>query len=220
MELPTKIIAIEGDDGSGKSTAAVFMVELLGQKGKSVLHVGPTNLPPYAKEIRGIVTGPNLSSTSIDVRALMFTSYLLNIYDELVYPNWGKYDYIVIDRTYLSTLVYQDDSILLSILADQLPELMKIDVLVYLDLSPGVGIERIKSRQGGLDDFESTFTLHEITKRRKLYTDYYNELPVSLKYMVDANREQSNVLLNINEITNGIVEHQAETYASEALDKL
>lgn len=205
MELATKIIAIEGDDGSGKSTAASFLVERLLAEDKKVLHVGPNNLPPYAKEIREIVTGPNLTATSRDVQALMFTSYLLNIYDELVNPNMGKYDYIVIDRTYLSTLVYQSHSLMLGVLEPLLPEHMNVDVLIYLSVKPGVGLERIKSRHGGMDDYESSFTIYEVTRRHRIYEKLYEELPIPVKHHVNANRAQINVLLSIRAIVNKLV---------------
>ena len=205
MELPTKIIGFEGDDGSGKGTMTTCLTETLETAGYSVLSVGPNNLPPYAQQIRDIVVGPNLVGTSVDVQAMMFVSYLLNIYDDLVLPNWGKYDFIVMDRTYVSTQAYQDDSIMLSILGDYLPENMPMDVLVYLDVEPGVGISRIKSRDSGLDDFEKTFTPLKLLRRHACYSRYVESAPVMTKHRIDANREPAYVMSQIKEIADKLI---------------
>lgn len=205
LPLKTKVIAVEGDDGSGKGTVSAFLVERLRREDKTVLHIGPENLPPFARQIRDIVTGPNLKDTSSDVQAMLFTSYLLNIYDEFVKPNLGKYDYLVIDRTYLSTLVYQHDSELIRRLEPLLAEHMQVDILIYLSVTPGTGIERIKSRDGGLDDFERSFTLRLITRRHRLYEELYERINIPVKHHINANRTKTSVLLNIRQLVNNLV---------------
>ena len=205
MQLATKIIAIEGDDGSGKSTASAYMIELLKSKGYRVLHAGPANLPAYAKQLRELIVGPYLVGVSKNASALMFTSYLLNIYEDLIYPNLGQYDFIVIDRTYLSTLVYQNGSELLQLLVPSLPKHMTVDALVYLEVNPGVGIERIKSREGGLDEFEKSFTGVMLQKRHTLYRHYFDTLPIERKYHVDANGTLEHSKERIKYITERII---------------
>lgn len=205
LSLKTKVIAVEGDDGSGKGTVSAFLVERLRHEDKTVLHIGPENLPPFARQIRDIVTGPNLKDTSPDVQAMLFTSYLLNIYDEYVKPNLGKYDYLVIDRTYLSTLVYQHDSELIRRLEPLLSEHMQVDILIYLSVTPGTGIERIKSRDGGLDDFERSFTLQLITRRHRLYEELYERITIPVKHHINANRTKTSVLLDIRQLVNNLV---------------
>ena len=195
--LNTKVIAVEGDDGSGKGTVSSFLVKRLLSEEASVLHVGPESLPPFAQQIRNIVTGPYLKDTTADVQAMLFTSYLLNIYDEHIKPNLGKYDYIVIDRTYLSTLVYQHSSELIRRLEPLLSKHMQVDILIYLSVTPGVGIERIKERDGGLDDFERSFTLKQLTERHRLYEELYERIDIPVKHHIDANRTKGDVLVSV-----------------------
>lgn len=194
MEHDTKVIGFEGDDGSGKSAMSKYLSDLLIARGFKVLHVAQSELPPYATKIREIVTGPVMSTIDIEVKALMFATYLLDIYDKTVKANLGKYDYIILDRTIYSTLVYQDGSAMLTTISSHLKDIMPIDILVYLDMVGDIGIKRIKkNRDGQLDDTELKSTGWELFRRRKLYQHCFNSFNGEYKFLIDAGQTESEV---------------------------
>lgn len=201
MTLDTKLIAFEGDDGVGKTTLARECEIMLIASGKSVLRVCTEILPPYAKNLRDIIVSDAMEHTSTDVRALMFSSWLLNIQEELIQPNWGKYDFIIIDRTYLSTMVYQRDSIVLDHYFNFLAELLPMDILVYLECADEVGLKRIVAGRGAqLDVFERTSTKHEIKHRKLQYNRLIDSLEVPHLIRLDANPAPTDVAAAFKEL--------------------
>lgn len=192
--MQTKLIAFEGDDGVGKTTLAKRCEEMLVAEGKTVLRVHTEALPPYAKQLRDIIVSDAMSRTSANVRALMFSSWLLNIDEELIRPNWNKYDYIIMDRTYLSTLVYQFDSDLLEEYGKRLAVHLPINILVYLECGDEVGLERIRlNRDAPMDVFEKTSTLEVIQGRKAHYNDLIHEGDFNTVIRVDASPDAETV---------------------------
>ena len=200
MELNTKLIAIEGDDGVGKSTLMQTAKAMLIDEGYTVLAVTNENLPPYAQSLRNIITSPAMRRTSADVRALMFSSWLLNIQEEGVQPNWGRYDFILIDRTYMSTMAYQQDSIVLDIYSDYMEQALPVDILVYLEVDELTGIERIHKHRGeALDVFEASSTSFEVERRKKVYEQLIETTSAGYVVRLDANGTLADVAAKFKE---------------------
>lgn len=200
MIRDTKLIAFEGDDGTGKSTLMNTAFDFLVSEGCKVLKITNQDLPPYAHSLRNIITSPAMERTSADVRALMFSSWLLNIQEEGVQPNWGRYDFILIDRTYMSTMAYQQDSIVLDIYSDYMEQVLPVDILVYLEVDGLTGIERISKHRGEtLDVFETSSTSFEVERRKKVYEQLIENTTATHVIRLDANGTLAEVAASFKE---------------------
>lgn len=102
--MPAKYIALEGMDGSGKTTQAKMLADFLKKQGFKVLSVSEPSENPLGKMIsQKLVRG----SYSPEAVALAFACDRMIHFDEVIKPALQKYDYIITDRSYISSLAYQ-----------------------------------------------------------------------------------------------------------------
>lgn len=163
-----KVIAFEGNDGVGKTTLANWLHDQLAAKQLKVHYLTSKNLPLLATKLREILLHDKTVAQDNDVRTLMFVTYLMDIYKCSVKPRLNNHDYILMDRTILSTIVYQGNSPLLKAMSFQLSELMPIDVVAYLKASPEIAYQRIAAR-GNLDTIEKLLTPERLALQNRQF---------------------------------------------------
>lgn len=152
-------ISFEGIDGSGKSTQARRLAEVLRNMGRDVVLTREPGGSPGAEEIRRLVLEGDKDRWSAETEILLFTAARRDHLERVIAPALARGAVVICDRFADSTRMYQglgrSD---LRGLVDQLHELMigqEPDVTVLIDIDPGVGLGRALSRGGGEARFES-----------------------------------------------------------------
>lgn len=101
----SKYIALEGGDGSGKSTVAAALAAHLEAIGAEVVVVREPGGTPLGEVIRGLL----LDSDSLDVWAevFLFAAQRAELAREVIAPALDSGKWVVSDRTYYSSIAYQ-----------------------------------------------------------------------------------------------------------------
>lgn len=145
-------VIIEGIDGSGKDSQADLLVEYFEAQGHPVLRVNePDSTLPTGKLLRQMLK----DGTYVKAHAAMFLADRMAMLDAKVCPALAEGKIVVSVRSWLSTLVYQQENWPLSWLKaihEQLPA--KATHLVLLDLDPETALDRATRRPGHNEYYE------------------------------------------------------------------
>ena len=140
-----RYIALEGVDGSGKSTVSAALARRLGDLGHQVVTVREPGGTAVGEVVRGLL----LDSESLDVRAeaLLFAAQRAELAAGVVAPALSEGKWVISDRTYYSSIAYQGrarglgESEVREInewgLAGVVP-----DLVFVLDVEPGHALDR------------------------------------------------------------------------------
>ena len=149
-------IAIEGLDGSGKSTACKKISEMLRAAGLEVLEVAEPGTTQAAQKIRTIHKEYKVSD---EVRTLLMNAARIDLLQQLVVPALKAGSVVISDRCYLSTDCYQS-----GFFAKQVDELVfesprcgcvRPDIIFFINASPEVCKARMIERGEPTDAMES-----------------------------------------------------------------
>lgn len=101
----SRYIALEGVDGSGKSTVAAALADRLEGLGDGVIIVREPGGSPVGEIIRGLL----LDSDTLDERAeaLLFAAQRAVLASEVIRPALDAGRWVVSDRTFYSSIAYQ-----------------------------------------------------------------------------------------------------------------
>jgi dTMP kinase len=101
----SKYIALEGVDGSGKSTVGAAVVERLEALGRPAILVRE----PGGTEVGEVVRSLLLDSESLDdwAEAFLFAAQRAELAREVIAPALAADTWVVSDRTYYSSIAYQ-----------------------------------------------------------------------------------------------------------------
>lgn len=105
MFAVTKYIALEGVDGSGKSTVGRALVERLGDLGEEAILVREPGGTDVGEAVRRLL----LDSDSLDhwAEVFLFAAQRAELAREVIAPALEKGNWVVSDRTYYSSIAYQ-----------------------------------------------------------------------------------------------------------------
>ncbi|WP_090117877.1 dTMP kinase [Cohnella sp. OV330] len=141
-------ITIEGNEGAGKSTIAVMMLDYLRKKGLDVVATREPGGIAIAEQIRAIVLDNGNTAMDGRTEALLYAAARRQHFVEKIVPTLEQGKTILCDRFIDSSLAYQGFARGLGI-----DEVMSInafaieggfpDLTIYLDVDPEVGIQRI-----------------------------------------------------------------------------
>jgi len=150
-----KYIVLEGGEGVGKTTQARLLVEHLKQANIDAVVMREPGSTPFAQEMRKLILEGPPRSTKANV--LAFNAARVEVVQEISQIlNSGKW--VIADRSYLSTIVYQGHGEGLDIekvraVCDFATELQKPDKFIVLDVEPAVAVHR-RNERGVTDYFE------------------------------------------------------------------
>ncbi|MBC7776887.1 MAG: dTMP kinase [Phycisphaerae bacterium] len=209
MEKKSLFIAIEGLDGSGKTSVArqlVHVLEQSNQSGAVMLTYEPHDPSCAGLFIRQVLM-KEIKTFTPRVLALAFAANRLDHCDREIKP-WleGDKNRIVIsDRYYLSSLVYQssDDFPYASVLALN-EKAKKPDIIFFIEVSDQVCYERMKIRNQPEELFEKNLS----DSRRK-----YHEAISFLRTHNNDNIVEIDGSGSIGEVANAILQ---ELYAFDS----
>lgn len=189
-----KFIVIEGPDGSGKTTIALRLKEILSEK-YDVVHTREPGGIDIAEQIRNIILDPKNTAMEAKTEALLYAASRRQHLVEKVIPALEKGSIVLCERFVYSSLVYQGYARGLGIdavydinrfaIGDTMP-----DLILYLDVDEKTGLSRVDSR-GNKDrlDGESSAFHKRVVEGYQLIKERFQDFKV-----VDASRDVDEVL--------------------------
>lgn len=157
MTIPKKgkFVVLEGMDGSGKTTAAIYLSNKLRELGATVIQTREIGGTPMGEGIRNLLFQKNESGEVVNksTRLLMALAARVQHIHNVIYPATARGDIVVCDRYSDSTHVYQSiiDELKTTVEAiERLPDISFLsarpDYLIFLDISAEVSMQRAKTR--------------------------------------------------------------------------
>ena len=144
--------SFEGIDGSGKSTQAKALAEVLRASGHRVTLTREPGGSPGAEEIRRLVLEGDPNRWSVETEVLLFTAARRDHLERTIRPALARGEIVITDRFADSTRMYQGISRGdLAATVDELHRLMigiEPDLTFLIDIDPELGLGRAQARAG------------------------------------------------------------------------
>ena len=156
-------IIIEGIDGSGKdSQAELLTIRLAKEDGRAQLVAEPNMAMPGGELLRQLLK----SGEYVEAHPGLFLANRMALQTAVVKPVMNRGDSVVSVRSFVSTLVYQQEDWPLDWLFEIHRELpVKPNLIIVLDLPAEVGLERTAKRSGHTEYYERRETLERVRQR-------------------------------------------------------
>jgi len=192
------LIAIEGLDGSGKTTISKAIVKWLNNIGLDAVYTAEPSTSPIGELIRSkIILGEFRKDARIE--ALLFAADRLWHVLYEINPLLEKGKIVVTDRYYFSSIAYQGA---LGIDLEWIKILnrfvVKPDLAIYIDVTPEEALAR-KKKEGLKILFEN---LEYLRRVRQIYLDMVNSGEL---YLVDGMKKLEEVLNDIKSIIGNLL---------------
>lgn len=183
-EYPGRFIVFEGLDGSGQSTQAKLLQHFIRNWPINViLTKEPTPDSDAGKLIREILKGKKQMSPR-EFQELFAKDREIHL-AEVIIPHLQRGDVVISDRYFLSSEAFgATDGVDLDFLIDLNenrlnPELIRPDLMIFLEVCPEVAISRIEARNKGKEHFEKLEKLTiALSYYKRLIRDRYSETHV------------------------------------------
>lgn len=200
-------IALEGIDGSGKSTQSKLLAQKLSALGHNVYQTFEPTDQPIGKMIRDIFAGRTEGDQK--VIAALFAADRLNhiLHSEngmLALRQAGKS--IVSDRYYLSSYAYHGAHVDMDWVMDlnaQAVMLLKPELHIYIDIDPEISMERINAGRTTTEMYETLENL------QKVYDKYEEAMTIVRKSenikRINGNQSTEDVAADIWRAVNGML---------------
>ena len=145
-----KFITFEGGEGSGKTTVIKRLVEELENMGLDILVSREPGGSKISEEIRNVILNVENKEMDYMTEALLYAASRRQHLKEIVWPAIENGKVVICDRYLDSSLVYQGFARGLGIekvydLNINATDGFLPDITVYLDVTPDVGLNRIKT---------------------------------------------------------------------------
>lgn len=195
-------ITLEGIEGVGKSTHAVFITELLQNNGHEVTLTREPGGTGTGEAIREILLHHKVENIADVTELLLIFSARAQHLDEVIRPALAKNTSIVCDRFTDATYAYQGGGRGLGkdkvrLLEDWVQEGLKPDLTLLFDAPVATGLSRAKKRSAA-DRFESE-TIAFFEQVRSTYLDIARAEPERV-YVIDAAQSLQQVQADISEL--------------------
>lgn len=208
MTATGTFITLEGIDGSGKSTQARALRDVLVAEGRDVVLTREPGGSPGAEEIRALVLEGDPDRWSAETELLLFTAARRDHLERVIRPALDAGKVVICDRFVDSTRMYQGLSRGdLRHKVDVLHDLMigvEADLTLLFDMDPELGHARAKSRATAEERFED-FGADLQARMRAGFLELAREFPERIR-KVDAGRPVAAVAEDVARI---VLEHLA-----------
>jgi len=161
-----KYIVIEGNEGSGKTTQCEVIKKWLRQVMQlSAIAVREPGGDPFGEALREVIKNPAFEHAA-DEELLVFTAARMGMRRRKVVPALESGQWVISDRSELSTFVYQGfgghlDLSEIAQTQQKVAEICRPDLFILLKISPEVSQARLKQRNEAPDSFESRDTAYQ-----------------------------------------------------------
>lgn len=147
-----RLIALEGLDGSGKSTQVKRLATLLRDAGSEVVETKEPTEGVVGQRIREMLRSGEALAPEREL-AWFMEDRRAHVRD-LIEPSLRKGRVVVTDRYYLSTVAYQgarghDAKVILRECEEEFPV---PDLVVLLEIEPRAGLDRVQARGGVVEE--------------------------------------------------------------------
>lgn len=154
-----RFITLEGGEGSGKSTQADALCDWCAQRQIPALRTREPGGAPGAEEIRRLLVTGEPGKWDAVTEALLMNAARRDHVVRTIRPALARGDWVICDRFYDSTLVYQGAAggvatETLRSLIDVAVEDTRPDLTLILDIDAETGLKRAGSRAGSETRFE------------------------------------------------------------------
>jgi len=198
-------ITFEGGEGSGKTSIINKLVPLLEKKGLNILTSREPGGVRIAEEIRNIILNPENTEMCSETEALLFAASRMQHLKEKVIPALNQNKVVICDRYLDSSLVYQGYCRGLGfekvLQANAFATEYMPDVTFFIDVTPEVGLSRLKNRSGKIDRLDK----EKIDFHNKIY-DGYIELTKMYPNRIQRIQGERDIDLIVEDIYNRIIE--------------
>ena len=160
----SRLIAIDGPDGCGKSSVAQRVCERLRARGVTVAHLREPGSTPFGERLRGALLDPTTGPLDPLAEALAFSAARRAMLLQQVLPALRDGSEVLVERCFLSTVVYQChapldvasrvDECLVRELTEAVHRERLHDLIVLLDVDADVAAARARAA-GTLDRIEA-----------------------------------------------------------------
>ena len=155
---PGRLIAIEGTDGSGRTTQISLLTEWLELRGHAVETSGLRRSYLVARNLDDVMGRNAVTRTTL---SLLYATDFFDQLENRILPALRSGFIVLADRYFYSIMVR---SLVRGIERDYLEEVYRIarrpDLTFRIDLSPGVAFERAFAQKGEVSFWESGRDLH------------------------------------------------------------
>jgi dTMP kinase len=159
---PGRFITLEGGEGAGKSTQIAALCGWLADRGITTVRTREPGGAAGAEEIRTLLVTGEPGKWDAITEALLMNAARRDHVMRTIRPALERGDWVVCDRFYDSTLVYQGAAggvpmATLRTLIDMAVEDTRPDLTLILDIDPETGLARAGARAGGGTGGETRF---------------------------------------------------------------
>ncbi|SPH24015.1 Thymidylate kinase [Defluviimonas aquaemixtae] len=195
-------ITFEGIDGSGKSTQARRLADVLRAAGHDVVLTREPGGSAGAEEIRRLVLEGDPERWSAETEILLFTAARRDHLERVIEPALKAGKVVICDRFADSTRMYQGMSRGdLREVVDKLHDLMirrEPDLTFIIDMDPETGLSRAKGRNGHEERFED-FGADLQKRMREGFLALADEFPERCR-VIDGNRAPDEIAADVASI--------------------
>lgn len=161
---PGLLIAVEGIDGTGKSTLVQALAAALRARGRNVVASFEPTRGPWGSRVRALASGGRESVTP-EQELAWFTEDRREHVRDVIRPALERGDVVLLDRYFYSTMAYQGARGLdpAAIERENLAFAPLPDLLVLLELPVAQALQRITRQRGAAPDaFEGAAYLERV----------------------------------------------------------
>lgn len=184
MKKKAFFITLEGLEGSGKSSVIRYLEDRFKAQKRSVKVFREPGSTEVGEKIREILLDKTNSELSKHTELLLYLAARTQLIEEQLVGALARYDVVICDRFFDSTLVYQGYALGLGAIVDTAVKIFSLglvpDLTLLLDTPAKEGLQRIKNK----DRIESRpLTFHN--RLRKGYLALARKAPKRIK-VIDA----------------------------------
>jgi dTMP kinase len=203
MKKKATFITIEGLEGSGKSSVINFLKNYLASRNFSVRIFREPGSTYIGEKIRAILLDRRNKELTRHTELLLYLAARTQLIEEMLAEALTKYDFVICDRFFDSTIVYQGHALGLGDIVDKSVKMFALglvpDLTLVLDTEPQEGLARIPDK----DRIElRPITFHN--KLRKGYLELAAKNPKRIK-VIDAGGKLDDIYPRVEKVLNTYV---------------
>ncbi len=184
-----KLICIEGIDGSGKTTQVNLLAKALHDRGYDVIILREPTDGVYGRKIRKMIEE---GKTDPEELFELFLKDRKENIEKNILPALKNGKIVIMDRYYISTLVYQSEVGIERILeAHEKISAPKPDLVIILDIPVDEALRRLKVKS--CDSFERREILEKHRKQYEKIAKYLREKEKMNVVIIDATGSEEEV---------------------------